>query len=34
MEASRNTMETSHNATKLAPHNGNKLQHNKISTTQ
>ncbi len=27
-------METSHNTTKLALHNGNKPQHNKISTTQ
>ncbi len=27
-------METSHNTTKLAQHNGNKLQHKEISTTQ
>ncbi len=27
-------METSRNTTKLAQHNGNKLQHNEISTTQ
>ncbi len=27
-------METSLNTTKLAQHNGNKPQHNKISTTQ
>jgi len=27
-------MEKSHDTTKLAQHNGNKAQHNKISTTQ
>ncbi len=27
-------METSHNTMKLAQHNGNKPQHNEISTTQ
>ncbi len=29
-----NATETSHSSTKLAQHNGNKLQNNKISSTQ
>ncbi len=34
MEKSHNTTETARNTMKLAQHNENKPQHNKISTTQ